>query len=102
MPSLSGFLDLLIGTMRSSARCRMQRKGNVMSDEFRLLPEEPSTAAKVADGIKTATGAVSDAIVTARRPGMPLDVLAQAVRQAPLAALAFAFMVGVVFVRPGR
>jgi hypothetical protein len=73
-----------------------------MTDEFRLLPEEPSTAAKVADGIKTATGAVSDAIVTAQRPGMPLDVLAKAVRQAPLAALGIAFMVGVVFARPRR
>jgi hypothetical protein len=80
----------------------MQRKGNVMTDEFRLLPEEPSTAAKVADGIKTATGAVSDAIGAGREPGMPLDVLAKAVRQAPLAALAIAFMIGVVFARPGR
>jgi hypothetical protein len=33
---------------------------------------------------------------------MPLDVLAQAVRQAPLAALAIAFMVGVVLARPRR
>ena len=80
----------------------MQRKGNAMTDDFVLLPEEPSTAAKVADGIKTATGAVSDAIEAGREPGMPLDVVAKAVRQAPLAALAIAFMVGVVFARPGR
>ena len=73
-----------------------------MTDDFVLLPEEPSTAAKVADGIKTATGAVSDAIEAGREPGMPLDVVAKAVRQAPLAALAIAFMVGVVFARPGR
>jgi hypothetical protein len=68
-----------------------------MTDDFKLLPEEPSTAAKVADGIKTATGAVSDAIKAGREPGMPLDTLAKAVRQA---ALAIAFMVGVVFARP--
>jgi hypothetical protein len=73
-----------------------------MTDDFVLLPQEPSTAAKVADGIKTATGAVSDAIEAGREPGMPLDVLAQAVRQAPLAALAIAFMVGVVLARPRR
>jgi hypothetical protein len=90
----------LAGTLGWSARCRMQRKGSAMTDEFRLLPEEPSTAAKVADGIKTATGAVSDAIKTSRQPGMPLDVLARAVREAPLTALAIAFMVGVVFARP--
>jgi hypothetical protein len=72
------------------------------SDDFKLVPEEPSTAAKVADGIKTATGAVSDAIEAGREPGMPLDVLARAVREAPLAALGIAFMVGVVFARRAR
>jgi hypothetical protein len=75
-------------------------RAHAMTDDFKLLPEEPSTAAKVADGIKTATGAVSDAIKAGREPGMPLDTLAKAVRQAPLAALAIAFMVGVVFARP--
>jgi len=80
----------------------MQRKGKVMTDDFKILPEEPSTAARVADGIKTATGAVSDAIEVGREPGMPLDVVATAVREAPLAALAIAFMVGVVFARPRR
>jgi hypothetical protein len=73
-----------------------------MTDDFKLLPEEPSTAAKVADGIKTATGAVSDAIETGRQPGMPLDIVAKAVREAPLAALGIAFMLGVVFARPRR
>jgi hypothetical protein len=73
-----------------------------MTDDFVLLPEEPSTAAKIADGIKTATGAVSDAIEAGREPGMPLEVLVRAVRQAPLAALGIAFMIGVVFARPRR
>jgi hypothetical protein len=80
----------------------MQRKGKAMADDFRLLPEEPGTAAKVADGIKTATGAVSDAIDAGREPGMPLDVIAKAVREAPLAALGIAFMLGFVFARHGR
>jgi hypothetical protein len=73
-----------------------------MTDDFKLLPEEPRTAAKVADGIKTATGVVSDAIDAGREPGMPLDVVAKAVRQAPLAALGIAFMVGLVFARRSR
>ena len=73
-----------------------------MTDDFVLLPEEPSTAAKIANGIKTATGAVCDAIEAGREPGMPLEVLVRAVRQAPLAALGIAFMIGVVFARPRR
>ena len=73
-----------------------------MTDDFVLLPEEPSTAAKIANGIKTATGAVSDAIEAGREPGMPLEVLVRAVRQAPLAALGIAFMIGVVFASPRR
>jgi hypothetical protein len=73
-----------------------------VTDDFVLLPEEPSTAAKIANGIKTATGAVSDAIEAGREPGIPLEVLVRAVRQAPLAALGIAFMIGVVFARPRR
>jgi hypothetical protein len=73
-----------------------------MTDDFVLLPEEPSTAAKVADSIKTATGAVSDAIETGLEPGMPLNIVVNAVRQAPLAALGIAFMLGIVFARPRR
>lgn len=66
-----------------------------MSDEFTRPLEEPSTAAKVADGVKTATAVVSDAIEAGLEPGMPLDIVVKAVREAPLAALAVAFMVGV-------
>jgi hypothetical protein len=80
----------------------MHRKGVAMTDDFLLLPEEPGTAAKIVDGIQTATGAVSDAIKVGQEPGMLLDVLAKAVRQAPLAALGIAFMIGVVFATPRR
>jgi hypothetical protein len=65
-------------------------------------PQEPGTAAKVIDGIQSASQHVSDAIQTSRQPGMPLDTLARAVREAPLAALGIAFMLGVVFARPRR
>jgi hypothetical protein len=51
------------------------------------------------DGIKSSSGTVSDAIETAREPGMPLDILARAVRETPLAALGIAFLAGVVFAR---
>src|SRR5271167_4776131 len=41
-----------------------------MTDDFTGL-EEPGTASKIADGIQVANSAVSDAIETGRRPGMP-------------------------------
>ena len=72
-----------------------------MIDDF--TPEqEPSTATKIAAGIKVASATVSDAIETGRQPGMPLDIVATAVRQAPLAALGIAFLMGVMFARPRR
>jgi hypothetical protein len=72
-----------------------------MTDDF-TSATEPSTATKIADGIKVASTTVSDAIETGKQPGMPLDILANAVRQAPLAALGIAFLVGVMFARPRR
>ena len=72
-----------------------------MTDDF-TGPEEPGMASKIADGIQVATSAVSDAIETGRRPGMPLDVLVRAVREAPLAALGIAFLLGMVFASPRR
>jgi hypothetical protein len=64
-----------------------------MTDDFSGI-DEPSTASKVLDGIQSASAQVSDTIQTSRQPGMPLDILARAVREAPLAALAIAFLVG--------
>jgi hypothetical protein len=72
-----------------------------MTDDFTTL-DEPSTASKVLDGIRSASANVTDAIQTSRQPGMPLDVLARAVREAPLAALAIAFLVGTTFARRRR
>jgi hypothetical protein len=73
-----------------------------MTDDFTTPPEEPNTASQIVDGIKVASSAVGDATETGRRPGMPLDIVAKAVRQAPLAALGIAFMLGVVLARPRR
>jgi hypothetical protein len=73
------------------------------TDEFTSTTEpSDSTTAKIIDGVQSASKHVSNAIETSRQPGMPLDNLARAVREAPLAALAVAFMVGVVFGRRPR
>jgi len=70
-----------------------------MTDEVKGPQDEPDTVSKVVDGIQSASQRVSDAIETGRRPGMPLDTLARATREAPLAALAIAFMLGLTFAR---
>jgi hypothetical protein len=72
-----------------------------MTDDF-TFPEEPSTVDHVIDSVQTTAQRISEAVTTAKKPGMPLDVLAASVRQAPLAALAVAFMIGVVFARPRK
>jgi hypothetical protein len=77
-------------------------KAKTMTNDFTAPPEEPSTASKIVDGIKEAGSTVGDAIETGLEPGMPLDIVVTAVRQAPLAALGIAFMLGVVFARPRR
>ena len=74
-----------------------------MSDDF-TTPEEPAQSAisQVAGGVQSASQGISDAIDRGRQPGMPLDTLAARVREAPLAALATAFMVGVLVGRRRR
>jgi hypothetical protein len=72
-----------------------------MSDDFDR-PNETITTSKITDGIQVASAIVSDAIETGRQPGMPLDILARAVREAPLAAIGIAFLIGVVFAKPRR
>lgn len=42
---------------------------------------------------------LSDVVDNARRPGKPLDTLSKVVREAPLASLFVAFVVGVAFAR---
>ncbi len=77
-----------------------------MSDEFPAADirdiddsTEKSTTARVGETIRSASQSVNDAIAAGREPGMPLDTLSRMVREAPLPALAVAFMLGVVFAR---
>jgi hypothetical protein len=74
-----------------------QRRTLTMPDDF-TTPEESAQSAisQVAGGVQSASQGISDAIDRGRQPGMPLDKLAARVREAPLAALATAFMVGVL------
>lgn len=48
----------------------------------------------ITDGVKSATTTITDAITEGRKPGNSLDTLSRVVRQAPLAALIAAFLIG--------
>lgn len=62
-------------------------------------PEPKSTVAEVAEAVRGAAHTISGAIETGRRPGMPLSVLSNIAREAPLASLLIAFLLGIAVAR---
>ena len=80
-----------------------------MSDDVPLSPftyensdpvaEPKSTIADVSDVAKGAARQVRDAIEAGRRPGMPLSILSNIAREAPLGSLLIAFLLGVAVAR---
>jgi hypothetical protein len=67
-------------------------------------PIEPirSASDQVARAFRSASQRVNEAIDAVQEPGMPLDTLSRWTRQAPLQALAVAFLVGALFTRRRR
>ncbi|MBR1216243.1 hypothetical protein [Bradyrhizobium sp. JYMT SZCCT0180] len=63
------------------------------------LPESKSTIEEVSDAVKGAASRVGDAIETGRKPGMPLSILSNIAREAPLGSLLVAFLLGVAVAR---
>ena len=61
--------------------------------------EVKSAAAKATEGVKRAANSVGAAYQEARKPGMPLSVLANVAREAPLGSLLVAFLLGVAVAR---
>jgi hypothetical protein len=68
----------------------------IMSDEQTpsVTEQLSEIATTVTDGVKAATSTVREAIHEGKQPGNVLDVLARLTRQAPLAMLLAAFLVG--------
>jgi hypothetical protein len=64
-------------------------------------PGEPvqSLADQAARAFRSASQRVNEAIGAIQEPGMPLDTLGRFARQAPLQALAIAFLVGILVTR---
>jgi hypothetical protein len=63
-------------------------------------PSEPrSTVAEVSDAVKGATQTIRDAIEAGKKSGMPLSVLRNVAREAPLGSMLIAFLHGVAVSR---
>ena len=62
-------------------------------------PETKSTIAEVSDAVKGTVNRISDTIEAGRKPGMPLSVLSNIAREAPLGSLLVAFLLGVAVAR---
>jgi hypothetical protein len=63
------------------------------------LPESKSTISEVTDAVKGAANRVNDAIEKGKKPGMPLSVLSNIAREAPLGSLLAAFLLGIAVAR---
>ncbi|WP_271574372.1 hypothetical protein [Bradyrhizobium sp. CCBAU 11361] len=63
------------------------------------VPEPKSTIAEVSEAVKGTVQRVAGAIEAGRRPGMPLSILSNIAREAPLASLLVAFLLGVAIAR---
>ncbi|MET0876739.1 MAG: hypothetical protein ABWY14_06345 [Tardiphaga sp.] len=67
------------------------------------VPEAKSTISEtiteVSETVKDTVHRIGDAIETGKKPGMPLSVLANVAREAPLGSLLVAFLLGVAVAR---
>jgi len=62
-------------------------------------PAPKSTIEEVSDAVRGAAHRVSDAIAKGKKPGMPLSILSNIAREAPLGSLLVAFLLGVAVAR---
>jgi hypothetical protein len=63
------------------------------------VAEPKSAVTEVSEVVKGAVHRIGDAIEAGRKPGMPLSILSNVVREAPLGSLLVAFLFGVVWAR---
>jgi hypothetical protein len=62
-------------------------------------PVPKSAITEVSEAVKGAANRISDAIDSGRKPGMPLSILSNIAREAPLGSLLVAFLLGVAVAR---
>jgi hypothetical protein len=66
------------------------------------LDPAPEPKSAIAEAVNETVHRVSDAIDMGRKPGMPLSILSNIVREAPLGSLLVAFLLGAAFARRRR
>jgi len=62
-------------------------------------PEKKSTIAEVSEAVSSTAHRIGDAIDAGKKPGMPLSILSNIAREAPLGSLLVAFLLGVAVAR---
>ena len=62
-------------------------------------PEPKSAIAEISEAVDGAINRISSAIEVGRKPGRPLSILSNVVREAPLGSLFVAFLLGVAVAR---
>jgi hypothetical protein len=63
------------------------------------VPEPKSAISEVSEALRVTINRVSGAIEAGRKPGMPLSILSNVVREAPIGSLLIAFLLGVAVAR---
>lgn len=62
-------------------------------------PEPKSAIDEMSDAVKGAANRIGNAIEKGRKPGMPLSILSNVAREAPLGSLLVAFLLGIAVAR---
>lgn len=63
------------------------------------VPEPKSTIVELSEVVKGTVHRIGGAMEASRRPGMPLSILSNVAREAPLGSLLIAFLLGVAVAR---
>ncbi len=63
------------------------------------VPEPKSGISEISEAVNGVVNRVSSAIEAGRKPGMPLSILSNITREAPLGSLLVAFLLGVALAR---
>lgn len=67
--------------------------------ELDPVSEPKSTIAEVSKAVKGTVNRISDTLEAGRKPGMPLSVVSNIAREAPLSSLFLAFLLGIAIAR---
>jgi hypothetical protein len=64
-------------------------------ESFDPTPDVKSRIADVSETVKDTANRIGDAIESGKKPGMPLSILSNIAREAPLGSLFVAFLLGI-------